>query len=61
MLKTIVITLTKRVLLIILVIYFIDLAGLAAWIISDQKPVDSFFVGTINAHLINAILKLICS
>lgn len=42
----------NKLLAVIVIIYFIDLAGLMMWIHSDQYPEDRFFIGTINAHLI---------
>lgn len=29
-----------------------DVFGLFAWILSGQVPADSFFIGTISAHIV---------
>ena len=33
-----------------------DILGFAAWIISGQLPVDNFYLGTITANILKAIL-----
>lgn len=37
-------------------ILMIDAAGLVLWVLSGQYPADSFFVGTITAYILRAIL-----
>lgn len=35
-----------------LVVLAIDFLGFIAWVASGQHPVDSFYVGTITAHVL---------
>ena len=37
-------------------IVFIDFLGFTAWIISGQMPSDSFYLGSITANILKAIL-----
>lgn len=37
-------------------VLMIDVAGLALWVLSGQYPADNFYVGTITAHILRAIL-----
>lgn len=37
-------------------ILLIDAAGFALWILSGQYPADNFYIGTITAHILRAIL-----
>lgn len=43
---------------IIIAILAIDFFGFAAWIISGQMPADNFYIGTITAHVLRAILGI---
>lgn len=40
----------------IITILIIDMLGFVVWIISGQLPVDSFYIGTITAHILQAII-----
>lgn len=43
---------------IIIFILLLDVAGFAAWLLSGQVPVDSFFVGSLTAHALRALLGI---
>jgi hypothetical protein len=34
----------------------VDVLGFMAWILSGQYPADNFYIGTITAHILRAIL-----
>lgn len=38
-------------------ILVIDFIGFIAWAMSGQMPVDNFYIGTISAHVIGAIIN----
>lgn len=35
----------------------IDVFGFLCWVSSGQRPVDSFYVGTITTHALQAVIK----
>lgn len=39
------------------VVLFLDFIVFCGWVASGQKPVDNFYVGTISAHVIGAVIK----
>jgi len=41
---------------IVIAILIIDLIGFTAWIASGQHPVDGFYIGSITANVLKAIL-----
>lgn len=41
----------------IAIVLVVDFWGFAAWVISGQHPVDDFYVGTITAHVLGAIVN----
>lgn len=47
----------KTTLAVIAFVLVIDFIGFAAWVGSGQKPVDNFYVGTITAHALQAVIK----
>ena len=38
------------------VVLFADMFGFALWAMSGQYPADNFYIGTITAHILRAIL-----
>jgi len=38
------------------VVLLADMLGFALWVMSGQYPVDEFYLGTITAHVLRAIL-----
>lgn len=42
---------------IVFVILAVDFFGFAAWVMSGQHPTDNFYVGTITAHALQAVIK----
>lgn len=42
---------------IVFVILVVDFFGFAAWVASGQHPTDNFYVGTITAHALQAVIK----
>jgi hypothetical protein len=47
----------KKALFSLFIIFSIDFLGFTFWILSNQKPIDNFYLGTLTAHIINAIIK----
>lgn len=47
----------KIILTIVFVVLAVDFFGFAAWVGSGQHPTDNFYVGTITAHALAAVLK----
>jgi len=47
---------TQLILSVIFIILAIDFLGFMAWIISGQYPADSFYLGSITAHILQAFL-----
>lgn len=45
------------ILTIVAVVLVIDFLGFTAWAMSGQRPVDSFYVGTITTHALQAVIK----
>lgn len=43
---------------VVVVVLIIDFLGFVAWIVSSQSPLDSFYVGSITAHTLKAIVSL---
>jgi len=41
---------------IVAIILIADFIGFCAWIYSGQHPVDNFYLGTITAHILKAII-----
>ena len=41
---------------IVAAVMMLDVFGFMAWILSGQYPVDNFYLGTITAHILRAIL-----
>lgn len=42
---------------IIALVLVIDFLGFTAWVMSGQRPVDNFYVGTITTHALKAVIK----
>jgi len=34
----------------------LDILGFIAWVLSGQHPLDNFYIGTITAHVLRAII-----
>lgn len=43
---------------VIVAVLFVDAFGFMAWVASGQYPVDNFYIGTITAHILRAIVGL---
>ena len=43
---------------IIIFILLLDVAGFAAWLVSDQVPADHFYVGGLTAYVLRVVLGL---
>ncbi|MEK6897598.1 MAG: hypothetical protein AABW93_03655 [Nanoarchaeota archaeon] len=46
----------KTISAVIAAILLIDIFGFLLWIMSGQYPTDNFYIGTITAHILRAIL-----
>lgn len=42
---------------VILGILAVDALGFMLWVISGQNPTDDFYIGTITAHVLRAIIQ----
>lgn len=47
----------KMILTIAAIVLVIDFLGFTAWVASGQHPVDNFYIGSITAHVLQAIIK----
>jgi len=45
------------ILTIVFVVLAVDFLGFVGWVASGQHPVDNFYVGTITAHALQAVIK----
>lgn len=48
---------TKTIAGVAVAIMLIDFMGFTAWVASGQHPVDNFYIGSITAHVLQAIIK----
>ena len=46
----------KTISAVVAAILLIDMFGFLLWIMSGQYPADNFYIGTITAHILRAIL-----
>ena len=42
---------------VIIAVLALDFLGFTAWVLSGQYPVDDFYIGTITAHVLRAIIN----
>ena len=43
--------------IVIVTVLVVDVISFSAWVLSGQTPGDSFFIGTITAHILGAIIN----
>lgn len=49
-------TVLQYLLAIALVIVLVDFFGFVSWVASGQQPLDGYYVGTLTAHTLRALL-----
>ncbi len=47
----------KTIGVIILTVSLLDLLGFTFWVLSEQLPVDSFYIGSITSHILSYITR----